>query len=101
MLGQAARSSERTPSDTPCRVTSCGSARLRRPVPSMTVLGNATDARTSCPEAHNNERYGVARPTSSGEREKVMLIKTRSSGIVWVDWPPVEDARGVVSGLRA
>jgi hypothetical protein len=20
-----------------------------------------------------------------------MLIKTRSSGIVWVDWPPVED----------
>lgn len=21
-----------------------------------------------------------------------MLIKTRSSGIVWVEWPPVEDA---------
>ena len=21
-----------------------------------------------------------------------MLIKTRSSGIVWVDWPPIEDA---------
>jgi hypothetical protein len=21
-----------------------------------------------------------------------MLIKTKSSGIVWVDWPPVEDA---------